>query len=102
MRFPKIESAQKRFNKFAQKVAKQRSPISTPVPEMFDVTSTAISQMGYDPERSMLFLRFNSGALYAYFNVQVAVADELAKSPSKGRYFASAINLRYDFAPVKE
>lgn len=60
---------------------------------MISVTSTDISSIGY--EGTTLHIRFNSGGLYAYYNVPASVYNGLMGASSKGKYFHANIKGRY-------
>lgn len=59
------------------------------------ITSSAISDLSYQDKT--LYVRFNSGAVYLYFNVQQAVYKDFLQAESKGRYFMSTIRGRYRY-----
>lgn len=65
---------------------------------MISVTSTNISSVGYD--RGTMHIRFNSGSLYAYYNVPSSVYNGLMSASSKGRYFHAHIKGRYGDARI--
>lgn len=60
---------------------------------MISVTSTDISSVGYDG--NTMHIRFNSGGLYAYYNVPSSVYNGLMGASSKGKYFHANIKGRY-------
>ncbi len=62
--------------------------------------SSNLQAMAYDHERSILMIRFKSGDVYQYQDVEAEVADELARAPSPGAYFYSAIRDAYPFERV--
>ena len=57
------------------------------------VNSSDISAIGY--EGSTLHIAFNSGGLYAYFNVPNDIILGLLSASSHGRYFHANIKGRY-------
>ncbi len=61
--------------------------------KMISVASTNISSIGY--EGTTLHIRFNSGGLYAYYNVPSSVYNGLMGASSKGKYFHANIKGRY-------
>ena len=61
--------------------------------QMISVTSTDIASVGYSG--STLHIRFNSGGLYAYYNVPADIYNGLMSAGSKGRYFHANIKGRY-------
>jgi hypothetical protein len=64
------------------------------------VESTLLSAAAYDASRQLLWLEFQSGALYCYFGVPPTVHQELIGASSKGKYFN--LNIRGHFAYRKE
>ena len=64
------------------------------------VTSSAISQIGYDPVTTALGVRFKSGSTYEYHNVEPETYDAFARAASKGKFFQSEIRDRYDYDQV--
>ena len=61
--------------------------------QMKSVSSSDISSIGY--EGSTLHIRFNSGGLYAYYNVPSGVYNALMSASSHGKYFHANIKGRY-------
>lgn len=61
--------------------------------QMTPVSSSDISSIGYDG--STLHIRFNSGGLYAYYNVPSSVYNGLMSTGSHGKYFHANIKGRY-------
>jgi len=58
---------------------------------MISVSSSNLSAVGYDKSTMTMHIRFNSGRLYAYFNVPENVYRELMSAGSHGSYFNSFI-----------
>ena len=58
---------------------------------MISVNSSNLSAVGYDSETGVMHIRFNSGRLYAYYNVPENVYHELMNAASLGSYFNSFI-----------
>ena len=54
---------------------------------MIAVESTTLATVGYDDAREFSQLEFRSRANYRYFEVPVAVHQNLLDAPSKGSYF---------------
>ena len=63
---------------------------------MVPVRSSDIAAIGYDATSGTLHIRFNSGGLYAYYNVHDAVYRGLMGAGSHGRYFHAHIRGRYN------
>ena len=62
-----------------------------------NVTSSAISSVGYDERSSVLEVEFQSGAVYDYFDVPPKVYRDLLKAASKGSFVSRRIRDRYPF-----
>jgi len=54
--------------------------------ERTPVDSSNIISIGYDPEREILEVEFQRGAVYQYLGVPADVHDSLMQAPSHGRY----------------
>ena len=52
-----------------------------------EFNSSSIKTMAYDKDEKKLWLRFNSGDLYEYRDVDRETALNLIKADSKGRFF---------------
>jgi len=85
----------------------------------YDVSSTVLTQIGYDEENSRLKVHFNDlskwyasfdqktgvleikfsdiGQRYSYFDVEKEVFEEFLKSNSKGKYFSNYIKASYPY-----
>ena len=59
------------------------------------VESTNLSGIGYDAEKKILSVRFRSGAIYNYANVDLDTATDFYAAPSRGSYFARNIKGKY-------
>lgn len=55
------------------------------------VQSKAIHAIGYDQERLLLEIVFNSGGIYRYAHVPPQIFLKFLHSPSKGRFFQQHI-----------
>ncbi len=64
---------------------------------MTSVASSAIREIDYDPASRRLYVRFVSGARYAYANVPAKVGEAFLAAASKGRYFAAKVRDRYAY-----
>jgi len=64
------------------------------------VNSTYISAFAYDEEKQVLFVKFNSEAIFAYFNVANTEYSNLINAPSVGSYFAKNIRDCYDYEKI--
>ena len=56
---------------------------------MISVNSSNLSVVGYDNRTGTMHIRFNSGRLYAYYNVPENVYYGLMNAASLGSYFNS-------------
>lgn len=63
--------------------------------QMISVRSSAISAVGYDPDRMQLDIRFKQGHTYTFCQVPQNIYEGLMSAPSKGSYYSSHINERY-------
>ena len=64
--------------------------------DMYEVESSNIGSIGYDPDNAILVINFkNGGATYEYYDVPQHVFDELLAAESKGRYANSNIYKAY-------
>lgn len=57
----------------------------------FPVRSSNLDAVAYDQTSSTLYVRFKTGATWAYSNVPMATYTTLIISPSVGRFFAAQI-----------
>lgn len=60
--------------------------------------SSNISRFGYDPEVQVLYVEFNSGGVYQYFDVIDAVFERMKMAPSKGQFLAREIKGVFRYA----
>jgi lysyl-tRNA synthetase class 2 len=67
---------------------------------MVPVDSESLRAAGYDRARSVLRLRFRTGALYEYGDVPERVWQDLLGAESKGRYFMAHIRGRFPYHRV--
>ena len=67
-----------------------------------DVDSSAIDSIAYDKDEKKLWIRFTSGSLYEYRNVEESTVNELDEAESKGKYFHNNIKDRFDYEKVDE
>jgi hypothetical protein len=68
--------------------------------ELITVESSMIHAVGYDPEKHVLEVVFNTGRTYQYADVPPEVYEGLLKAESKGRYFLANIRDVYPYWPV--
>ncbi|MBI4675300.1 MAG: KTSC domain-containing protein [Chloroflexi bacterium] len=55
-----------------------------------------IHAVGYDPQKRILEIAFNSGRTYQYLDVPPEVYKGLMKASSKGQYFLANIRDMYE------
>lgn len=65
---------------------------------MIPVSSSNISSVGY--ENATLYIRFNNGSLYAYYNVPESVYNGLMNASSIGKYHAAYIKNSYKYQRI--
>lgn len=68
---------------------------------MPEVHSTAIERIYYSTRRRELFVAFNSGRVYVYFDVSQEEYDRFLGAPSLGQYFNLRVRDRYRFCELK-
>lgn len=64
------------------------------------VASSTIVSIGYDDPSQTLEVEFKSGAIYQYYNVTQALAEQLMQSSSKGQFLAYQIKNAYPYSRV--
>jgi hypothetical protein len=64
------------------------------------VSSSNISEIGYDRNSETLEVMFNNGSVYQYYNVGQALFDELMQAPSKGQFLNVYIKNAYPYSRV--
>lgn len=64
--------------------------------EMFPVVSSRITEMGYDADYAIVYVRFTDGKGWSYRDVPEDIWDEFVSSPSKGRFINQVLN-NYDY-----
>jgi len=71
--------------------------------QLIPVTSSNLSQIGYDPDTMTMQIMFKNGSLYAYQNVEPDTYETMMSSGDPGRYFTEIIKpqrQRYIFTRV--
>jgi KTSC domain len=63
--------------------------------EMLPACSTMAAQVGYDREREILQIEFNSGAVYQYLAVEPEVWEDLQETDSIGSFYNQEIKGYY-------
>lgn len=63
--------------------------------------SEAITEVGFDCENSVLFIRWNQGSLYAYYDVKYDTFYEMLLSDSIGTYANEMIKNIYEYKKIE-
>lgn len=66
--------------------------------KMTSVSSSNISSIGY--ENNTLYVRFNNGSLYEYYNVPTSVYNGLMSASSHGSYLAAHVKGIYRYKQI--
>ncbi|MGE5222538.1 MAG: KTSC domain-containing protein [Omnitrophica WOR_2 bacterium] len=69
--------------------------------DLLPVTSDMVASLGYDTERSVLYVLFNTGKAYEYHNVPPEEYQALLSAESKGTYMRTHIINHYDYSLFK-
>tara|TARA_R110002050_G_scaffold3249_3_gene17203 strand:- start:52970 stop:53179 length:210 start_codon:yes stop_codon:yes gene_type:complete len=64
------------------------------------VTSSNISEIGYDEPSRTLEVLFSNGSVYQYFDIPPQIYTELLHAGSVGRYLNSTIKGHFRYARV--
>ena len=62
---------------------------------MLPISSTMASAVGYDKQRKILQIEFNSGSVYQYADVETETWERFLASNSKGKFFNKEIKGHY-------
>ncbi len=68
---------------------------------MHSVESSQIDSVGYDEEKSVLYVKFKSEKVYRYFDVSKEVYNGLKTADSVGSCFSKAIKPVYRYEKVE-
>lgn len=69
--------------------------------EMVPVSSSNVESVGYDEENQILYVRFLSGSLYMYKNVNKPEYEALLSAPSIGSYLHRNIKNVYPYERIE-
>lgn len=62
------------------------------------VESQALISVGYDPDRRIMEVEFEGGAVYRYLDVPAELYAGLMAAPSQGQYFAEHVrNVGFEY-----
>jgi len=64
------------------------------------VQSSSLSEVGYEPKKHVLEVRFRNGGLYRYYEVPRAVYQALMAAESLGAFMNQAIRGHYRYEEV--
>ena len=64
------------------------------------VASSNISSIGYDEASQTLEVEFTNGAIYQYYNVELATFEQFRTAPSKGQYLNTYLRNAYPYSRV--
>jgi len=70
------------------------------LPYMERVESSNVSSLGYDDSSERLFIKFNSGAIYVYYDVPIEEYNNLLTASSIGSYVWTNIRDRYTYENI--
>lgn len=68
--------------------------------EMIPVSSSNLSEVGYDPQTNTLRISFKSGSMYDYFGVSQDVYENLMSADSLGSYHYYNIRMVFSYQQV--
>lgn len=68
--------------------------------KIIDVKSSMIAALAYDESIQTLRVKFNSGDLYEYYEVEPETFRELLEADSKGQYMRACIIDCYEYAKI--
>lgn len=69
--------------------------------DMIPVSSSNVASVGYDSANQIMYVRFLTGALYIYKNVNQAEFDGLLNAPSVGSYLHRNIKNVYPYERIE-
>ena len=69
---------------------------------MQPVTSSQIESIGYVPEASQLYVKFKTGATYAYKGVSQEAFNEFLSAESVGSHFGKNIRGAFEYSKLGE
>lgn len=75
-------------------------PCEEPV-EMLPACSTMAAQVGYDYDREILQIEFNSGSVYQYSEVEPQLWEDLQSTESIGRFYNQEIKGYYPSVKIE-
>lgn len=71
-------------------------------PEQYmDVTSSNIAQVGWNPDKDILGVRFQNGTEYLYSGASLGLYEEFLVAESAGAFFAKNVRGKYEYARIR-
>ena len=67
---------------------------------MISVSSSDLHEVGYDERFALLQIRFNSGAIYEYYDVPRNIYIGLITASSAGKYFHEYVKGKYRYSRI--
>lgn len=68
--------------------------------ERYNVASSNIRSVGYDPQTQTLEVEFMNGTIYQYYGVPENIYDQMMREQSKGRFLNTYIRNQYPYSRV--
>ncbi len=68
--------------------------------ERYNVASSNIRSVGYDPQTQTLEVEFMNGTIYQYYGVPENIYDQMMVEQSKGRFLNTYIRNQYPYSRV--
>jgi len=68
--------------------------------ERYNVASSNIRSVGYDPQTQTLEVEFMNGTIYQYYGVPENIYDQMMGEQSKGRFLNTYIRNQYPYSRV--
>ena len=68
--------------------------------KMLNVTSSCIKGFNYYNETKIMFIKFNSDSLYAYYDIPETLHSEFMNADSYGKFFNANIKNRYNYIKI--
>lgn len=65
--------------------------------EMIPVESSNVREIGYDPDTSILYVKFKPDSLYKYFDVPADVWEDFKSASSKGQFVHQRLKGTYQY-----
>lgn len=69
--------------------------------DFYPVNSSNVSEIGYDDEEMVLYVRFSRGALYYYEGVPPDVWEQFMAADSAGKFVHTNLKGRYPYGRVE-